>query len=705
MTTSGGPAAVPTPSPADEANAVVLSYLRKMGYRQTEQLFREEAHVGSLETLAFELRHDQDASISNYLLFSGAAEVAASHGVYEQAYQRLKTWAYDSLDVYREDLCQVLYPIGVHAYLDLVAKGHVSDAERFMTLLHQDHDASHGDELLKIEAVKDVAQMKECTLTAAFRTNKWNVTMSGYAFQLLMNYLQEGATNGGTPGNVLLLKIINQFVNIRVLVSKSVPGQAVSKAGHITGLTGVPGSTGAGVSLNKQPIKWGARPSEAEAEAIIAQNRPKDPSGRPFHSDQLTNAIAEYKKNFTQAVAQAPETDSIPRPSLGPEELGAEVARLKEIATRAQLSSTALPSVCCYTLHNSYDGITSISLSPDATLMATGNRDSYIDVWSLGKEPLRAIKPSTELAAMDLSDITAIDGLKEAEGSPTKRLVGHSGPVYATRFLPPTGQRLLLSASQDKTLRLWSLDLFAPIVIYRAHTLPVWDVDVPAGPAAGPYFVSGGADRTARLWSTAHIHPLRIFAGHLSDVDAVRFHPNASYVLTGSSDKTCRMWDVQTGACVRLLTGHERGVTALAVSPDGRLLASGDRLGHVRIWDLGEGKLLRGPLVPPGRNAASTSHAAAGSSPFASPESPVYSLAFDQDGRVLAQTGADATVHLWDAQKAASTSSLQLSTTTGGPNDLLLASYPTKQTPLLTCHFTPRNVLYTAGIYSPDLII
>lgn len=680
-----------TTSGADESNAVVLAYLRKMGYRQTEHLFREESHVGSLDALAFELRNDQDASIANYLLFAGGPEVTASHGVYEQAYQKLKGWAYDSLDVYKEDLCQVLYPIGVHAYLDLVAKGQLTDAEKFMALLHQDHDTSHADELIKIEAVKDVAQMKECQVTAAFRSNKWNVSMSGYAFQLLMGYLQEGATHGGTPGNILLLKIINQFINIRVLVSKGIPGApAKAASGAVNGLTGL-SSTHGPVSLNKQPVQWGTVPCDSEAEAFLQQLKPKDPAGRPISHDPLGNAIAQYKKNFSTAMSNLPDAEVVPRPQSGSAELAAEVHRLKEIASRAQLSSTALPSINCFTLHNSYDAITSISINPTGTLMATGNRDSYIDVWTLTGEPLRAVKASTELAAMDLSDIDHIDGLKETDGSPTKRLVGHSGPVYASKFMLPSHDRFLVSASQDKTLRLWSLDLFAPVVVYRSHTLPVWDVDVPSFAAAGPYFASASADRTARLWSTEHIHPLRIFAGHLSDVDTVKFHPNGNYLLTGSSDKTCRMWDIHSGACVRLLTGHERGVTALTVSPDGRYLASGDRLGQVKVWDLGEGKLLRS-FTPPSLPSRTT----AAPSAITAAECPVYSLAFDQDGRVLAQAGADAAVHLWDMSKG-----LTVPSSGEGPS-ALLASYPTKQTPLYTCQFSRRNVLQAAGIFNPD---
>ncbi len=465
-------------------------------------------------------------------------------------------------------------------------------------------------------------------------------------------------------------------------MSKSVTGQN-AKAGTTDGLTGLP-PTHPGQILNKQPISWGTNPCEPEAEAILQQIKPKDPAGRPIQNDPLSNAIAQYKKNFSTSMSNVP-ADNIPRSELGPSEIAVEIKRLRELASRAVLSATSLPSISCYTLHNTYDAVTSISMNSTGTLMATGNRDSYIDVWSLTKEPLKAVRPSTELAAMDLSNLDNIDELKENEGSPTKRLIGHSGPVYATRFMPPTEERFLISASQDRTLRLWSLDLFAPIVVYRSHTMPVWDVDVPSSAAAGPYFCSASADRTARLWSTEHIHPLRIFAGHLADVDTVKFHPNAAYIATGSTDKTCRLWDIHTGQCVRLFAGHERGITALAFSPDGRLLASGDRLGKICIWDIAEGRLLRGACNPQRPMTAQ------GQTLF--PESPVYSISFCQDGKILAQAGADAAVHLWDVSKTLSVSS----------TDAPIASYPTKQTPLYTSHFTPSNVLLTAGVFNPDM--
>jgi len=155
-----------------------------------------------------------------------------------------------------------------------------------------------------------------------------------------------------------------------------------------------------------------------------------------------------------------------------------------------------------------------LTFSPDFELIAGGFGDSYIELWNLRQEKLRAIKKSTELALYDLEASINMDDLKEASGESSRRLIGHSGPVYGCSFSPD--QRFLLSASQDNTVRLWSLDNYLNLVSYRGHIGPVWDVAM--GPL-GLYFASAASDRTARLWSTEYIAPLRLFVGHLADVE------------------------------------------------------------------------------------------------------------------------------------------------------------------------------------------
>lgn len=381
----------------DESNAIILNYLRRMGYRQSEKIFKDEANAAGLETLAFELRSEHDSSIANYLLFSktASADVAA----YDTAYEALHKWIYESLDAFRDELIPVLYPLLVHSYLDILAKGATKEARAFLEKHKTEHLLVHEDELVKLEALTEPSHVKENPLAVAFRGNKYNVTMSAYAFQLLMNFLQdpEFASGPSGNGNVILLKIINQFVNIRVLVAKS-GSAAAGPANAATGLSGVAAERAVG--MNRAKIQWGVNIVDPAIESALQQRAKTE--GRL--NEILHGPLAQLKRIYTQTSLQAPPTDRIPKPTPGAAETNAEIDRLRHLAKKANLSALSLPSICFYTLQNAHQGVTSIDFAPTATAMATGNRDSYIDIWSLNHEPLRAIRPSTELAAMDLND-------------------------------------------------------------------------------------------------------------------------------------------------------------------------------------------------------------------------------------------------------------------------------------------------------------
>lgn len=282
--------------------------------------------------------------------------------------------------------------------------------------------------------------------------------------------------------------------------------------------------------------------------------------------------------------------------------------------------------------------------------MAAGFEESYVQLWSLKGEALRPLRG--DLSLTDVRDGSSLQeqrrrgGQDDADSLPTRKLIGHSGPVYSLSFDPLGGSasspRTLLSASADATVRLWSMDTYSALVSYRGHSGPIWDVSY--GPS-GIYFATAGMDRTARLWNTERINPLRMYVGHLSDVDCLSFHPNSLYLATGSSDRTARLWDVQRGACVRLFVGHSDPVNTVKISPDGRYLASagsssslsrsedGGGLGSssISIWDLGSGRRIKKMWGHTGR---------------------IDALDFSTDGSLLVSSGSDCTVRCWDVRSA-----------------------------------------------------
>lgn len=119
----------------EEMHSSVLAFIKKLGYRQTEQIFRDEARNAGIETIAFELRAEQDSSLQPSILLEkmsdnihkiseieGGESSKNGDSTYEIMFAQLKKWTYNSLDIYRDELSQILYPMFVHCFLDLVAK-------------------------------------------------------------------------------------------------------------------------------------------------------------------------------------------------------------------------------------------------------------------------------------------------------------------------------------------------------------------------------------------------------------------------------------------------------------------------------------------------------------------------------------------------------------------------------------------------------
>ncbi|KNC73746.1 hypothetical protein SARC_13697 [Sphaeroforma arctica JP610] len=210
-----------------------------------------------------------------------------------------------------------------------------------------------------------------------------------------------------------------------------------------------------------------------------------------------------------------PPRDRIPLPVMNEDEVDLRLKVLQEMRQCVRLGPASLPSVCMYTFLNTYNEMSSLAFSDDATLCATGFSDSTIRLWSLTGESMKSMKQGEALEELENCDHISMDMLMDdTSATLDKTLLGHSGPVYRTAFSPCN--KFLFSASEDSTVRLWSLLTHSNLVCYKGHNYPVWDLDVAS---VGHYFVTGSHDRTARLWSTDYIYPLRVFSGHLSDVD------------------------------------------------------------------------------------------------------------------------------------------------------------------------------------------
>lgn len=660
----------------DEILGYVTAYLKKKGFKQTEKVFQEEFQQNKTSSSSNSIL---EPDIANHLHAFSQLENGPAR--YHNGYSRLRTWTYSSLDLYKHELLRVLYPVFIHCFMDLVAKGHIQEARNFFTTFREDHELMHLRDIQKLEGVLSPTHLKEMEFAHSLRQSKFNIKICEYSYELLLQHLH-------STQSTTILGIINEHINFQVTSGQP---SLISDDPEAVTLTG--SSQEAANQTNQKEIHWGLLEDSLEERlekpgALLSDSEKGDgeakegendenkkrsievgkqgASSKKMKKDRGGTATGKSAKPEVTTVSAAPRVKAeLPLPIIPTE---VEHSILEDLRNRVQLSSVALPSVSFYTFINTHNGLSCSSISHDGSLVAGGFSDSSLKVWDMAK---LGQQPSSSLSQGENDTSQNEQMLGKSGGKRQYTLFqGHSGPVYAASFCP-VGD-FILSSSADSTIRLWSTKLNANLVCYKGHNYPVWDVQFSP---MGHYFASSSHDRTARVWSMDRIQPLRIMAGHLSDVDCVQWHANCNYIATGSSDKTVRLWDVQSGECVRVFVGHRGMILSLSMSPDGRYMASGDEDGTIMMWDLSSGRCVT-PLV--GHTSC------------------VWSLAFSSEGSILASGSADCTVKLWDVNTSTKVSRTEEKN--GNTNRLRsLKTLPTKSTPVNTLRFSRRNLLFAAG--------
>ncbi|KAK4453677.1 hypothetical protein QBC34DRAFT_434444 [Podospora aff. communis PSN243] len=622
---AGGASTTGAPS-AQNLNQIVTDYLKKKGFTKTEAVFRQEtSHLGPDGRPA---QRNDDSGPKKYL----------------KAFILLRDWIDNNLDIYKFELSKLLWPVFVYSYIELVTQGYTDEAKNLLSVLRPELENVHRESLDLFATITLPQHIKENPTTKRYKENKYRIPLNQALSGNLFHFLEREADAGG----VVITYVLQTYCHVDVSARGPIEPysfEAIYRRAQnidideIDAQEGIPGVF-TGVS-NKDlldasaPLKLGPLPMEPDlrddvrAELEEEDQRHPPVEGRPSLVDEFDRKIKREES------ADAPARADLPLPPSRARDVVMEMQKVRENRDRFRIEGRTggigIPvSACMFTFHNTLGSVSCMDFSNDHQLVALGTMDSYIRVWSLDGKPLKSI----------------LEGEKDLKVN-NRKLIGHSGPVYGVSFSdsianmerniysengsekPDTSTKLLLSCSADGQVRLWSLEMWSCLCVYKAHDGPVFRVLW--GPH-GHYFATAGWDKTVRIFAQDHASAQRILVGHDTSISAIAWHPNGTYVFSASdeTDKSIRMWSILTGNCVRIFAGHTEYISALQCAPNGKILASADIGGNIYFWDIEKGSRIK----------RCRGHGKGG----------IPSLSFSTESNVLVSGGLDGTVRLWDVE-------------------------------------------------------
>jgi WD40 repeat protein len=358
-----------------------------------------------------------------------------------------------------------------------------------------------------------------------------------------------------------------------------------------------------------------------------------------------------------------------------------EFSQITKMANKLNREISPIAELCYYSSKNNI--IRSVQFNPrNRQQLLTSDRDGSTGIWNLeSHKNERLISACTKDSKPKQTVLIPAEGTRYAgfspngnqivttssngiaqlwdlNGRPLSKFVGHYGPVYIANFNPKGN--LLATAGQDGTVRLWKWSQNFQLIDTGLEHGSRSTVFNPA--SDGKELSIAGTDGTVQIWRQQDYSWIKHAQceGHKAGVVfGLSYAPNNKLLASSSEDGTVRLWDLEKGCqSLGFWQGYPEGknfendvnknfendVNNVSFSPtNGNLLAAAIGNGKIQLWDL---KTLDRAIIQSQLNSPVTFQGHSARSLLGA-----WNIAFSPNGKLLATTGSDGAVRIWDVNK------------------------------------------------------
>jgi pre-mRNA-processing factor 19 len=220
-------------------------------------------------------------------------------------------------------------------------------------------------------------------------------------------------------------------------------------------------------------------------------------------------------------------------------------------------------------------------------------------------------------------------------------------PAGITALALSTAQPgIFVTGGNDKVVQVYDRASDTVLATLKGHSKKVTRVALVEREGEPTLVLSASADKTARVWAhdaaSGEYIPRTTVRSHKGELTGLAVHPLQTLAAVGGRDGAYSVHDLRAGRQLYFAPAAPAALESLAFHPDGALLGAGTAAGTVLMYDVRAGEL-------------AAELAGAGPADFG-----VHALGFSENGYQLLAPASEGTVAVWDLRNQKAVHTLEL---------------------------------------------